>query len=181
MDEGLLLKVKSHDVDAYNNLYNLYSKKVYKTALMIINDTDAAEDILQDVFIQIYLKIFTLKSFEAFEFWLYRITVNCCMKYFKRIKRFGIMVDESGYYKEQEEDISFLPEERVIWRELSERVWAEIAALPPHHRIPIILHYYNEMNIKEIAAVMNCSEGTVKSRLYYSKKYLKKCLEKTDK
>lgn len=178
MEEGLLLKIKDRDTDAYAQLYNAYNRKIYKTALMIVNDADTAEDILQEVFMQIFLKIHTLQDTEAFELWLYRITVNCCMKHFGKIKRFGRSVEQEKFSKEAEVDIDYLPEENYIKRELSEKVWDVISSLSQHHRITVILYYYNEFSIKEIADLLKCSEGTVKSRLHYSKLYLKEKLEK---
>jgi RNA polymerase sigma factor, sigma-70 family len=176
MNEAIILEAKSQNIEALKKLYNLYKPKVYKTAYMILNDSSTAEDILQEVFIQIYSKINKLDNVEAFERWIYRITVNCCMKYFKKNKRFGSLITESNF--KEEEDLTDLPEEQLINKEFVQEVWNIICSLPEPQRVPIVLFYYNEISIKEIASIMKCSEGTVKSRLHYGKKYIKENLEK---
>jgi RNA polymerase sigma factor (sigma-70 family) len=76
-------------------------------------------------------------------------------------------------YTDIEDDEINAPENMMVQQEFCTEVMAVIYELPEYQRISLILFYYNEMSIKEIANIMNCSEGTVKSRLFHGKKYLK--------
>lgn len=177
MYDQMVIQLNEYNKDNFKQLYDKYKLKIYKTIYLITNDSSTAEDILQEVFIQVYLKINSLKNASAFEHWLYKITINCCMKNFKKNKRFGIIEDDSKFYNKSEDNITYLPEENLMKKEVSKEIWKLISLLPKYHRIPIILYYYNELSIKEISTIMKCSEGTVKSRLYYCKNYLKNALK----
>jgi len=77
VDSLLIEQVIDGDEAAFKKLYDMYKEKVYRIAWMLTNNESAAQDIIQEVFIQVYLKIPKLKYIEAFESWLYKITVNC--------------------------------------------------------------------------------------------------------
>jgi RNA polymerase sigma-70 factor (ECF subfamily) len=79
IDEALINGIRKNEETAFIKLYELYAKKIYKTAYMMTNDKGAAQDIVQEVFIKIFIRIDDLKNNFAFNSWLYRITVNCCL------------------------------------------------------------------------------------------------------
>jgi RNA polymerase sigma factor (sigma-70 family) len=180
INEQLIQRIKNKDREAFKQLFDMYREKVYRMSYSILKEKNASEDVLQEVFIQIYLKIRDLKHIGAFEVWLYRITMNCCKKLInKESKLRAISVNESydGYTDIEDDEIN-APENIMVQQELYTEVMAVIYELPEYQRISLILFYYNEMSIKEIANIMNCSEGTVKSRLFHGKKYLKHKIDK---
>jgi len=177
----LIERVIDGDEAAFKELYDIYKEKVYRTAWMLTNNTNAAQDIIQEVFIQVYLKINRLKYLEAFESWLYKITVNCSLKHMKKYKTGTIIFDEDILNHTEETNTSFLPESNVLEIELTKELLNLVYSLPNEKKATIILYYYNNMSIKKIAEIMNCSEGTVKSRLFNSKKILEEKINKSKK
>lgn len=174
--ETLIEGMADGDDGAFERIYNMYMNKVYNTAKMITEDEKAAEDILQEVFIIIYKKVYKLKHAEAFESWLYRITINCCNNYFKKRKRTVVTADDKladiiGT------DTSRAPVEELINEEANDEIFKAVNTLPKRFRECVILYYYSEMSIAQIAEVLECSDGTVKSNLFKARKALKKKLE----
>jgi len=180
LDINTIEKIKNGDKQAFKELYGEYKEKVYKTTCMMLNDTSAAEDMVQEIFINIYLKIHKLNNNEAFNSWIYKITVNYCMRYLKKNSKLKYTVDEEAVNYIIENNHSLIPEEGLLVREFNREVMKLIYELSDSQRICIILFYYNQMSIKEIAAVMESSENTTKSRLFKAKKYLKRKLEMSE-
>lgn len=173
MDIQLIEKALNKDKVAFKSLYEVYNSRVYRTAYIILDNTSMAEDILQEVFMNLYLKGTKLKHYEAFESWLYKMTVNSCMNYIKKSKKVSFIGDDEVLDAIDKIDFESTPEDMFIREELTSEIMKYIYELPANHRTTVILFYYNELPIKEIASIMDCSEGTVKSRLFYSKKFLK--------
>jgi RNA polymerase sigma factor (sigma-70 family) len=180
ISEQLILRIKNKDRDAFKQLFDMYKEKVYRMSFTVLKNKTASEDVLQEVFIQVYLKIRDLKYIGAFEVWLYRITMNCCRKFINKENKLRIINVNENYdgYTEMEDDEINTPENIMVQQELCTEVMKVIYELPEYQRISVVLFYYNEMSIKEIANIMNCSEGTVKSRLYHGKKYLRNKVDK---
>jgi len=180
-NEDLLNKVKQKDRAAFNELFTLYKSKVFKTAYFILQDKVLTEDVVQEVFLQIYFKIDSLRQVETFDIWIYKITVNFCRRLLNKRSKLSIVPleeYEDNLEANGQEDLS-LPEDILLNKELCSDIMNEIYKLPEYQRIPIILYYYNNLSIKDISEVMNCSEGTVKSRLFHGKKLLKHKLEES--
>jgi len=177
MESTTIEQIKNGDKEAFKELYGEYKEKVYKTVCMMLNDASVAEDIVQEIFINIYLQIYKLNYYEALNSWIYKITVNSCMRYLKKNSKYRFEDDENAINYIIENNPSVLPEERLMIRELNKEVMKVIYELSDSQKICIILFYYNRMSIKEIAAVMECSENTIKSRLFKGKKYLENKLK----
>ncbi|MDP4090262.1 MAG: RNA polymerase sigma factor [Bacillota bacterium] len=173
--EALIERMSDGYEDAFERIYSMYMNKVYNTARMMTEDEKAAEDILQEVFIIIYKKIYKLKHAEAFESWLYRITVNCCNNYFKKRKS-TVVTEDDKLADVIGADTGQTPGEELISRETNDEIYKAVNTLPGKYRECIILYYYSEMSIAQIADVLDCSAGTVKSNLFKAKKALKKKL-----
>lgn len=171
-DSDLIDRIIKGNQTAFKELYDIYKNRVYKTAWVMISDTSAAEDILQEVFITVYSKIYKLKCAEAFESWLYKITVNCCNQYLRKHK--SDLVSEDEVFEQIPEDAVNYPENKAIEKENGVEIINFIYELPLKQRNCIILFYYNHLSIKEIADILECTEGTVKSNLFKGKKALEK-------
>ncbi|MGH4118999.1 RNA polymerase sigma factor [Clostridium sp.] len=175
ISEQLMQRIKTKDREAFKELFDTYREKVYRMSYIILKDKTASEDVLQEVFIQVYLKIRDLKHTGAFEVWLYRITMNCCRKFIKKENKINTINVNENYdtYTDIQDNEINTPENIIVNQELCKEVMNVLYELPEHQRISLTLFYYNELSIKEIANVMKCAEGTVKSRLFHGKKYLK--------
>lgn len=170
-------RAKYGEKDAFILIFSTYSQKVFNTAYFILKDKQYAEDVVQETFLQVYLKINKLKAVGAFEIWLYKIAVNHCMTLLKKLKRKEtVELDEKTY--RIEDDTSDAPEDIVVQMEIEDKLMKLIYSLDYKHRIVLTLFYFNNMNIKDIAIILKCSEGTVKSRLSRGKKYLKAMLDR---
>jgi RNA polymerase sigma factor, sigma-70 family len=173
--EILIQGITHGDEESFKRLYDLYKNKVYNTAKRLINDDKTAEDIVQEVFVIIYTKIYKLKHAEAFEVWLYRIVINCCKNSYKKNK--NLLITEDDAIENAAGACSGdTPSELIAIKERNEELIKCINKLSEKLKTCIILYYFNEMTIREIAETLECSEGTVKSRLYKGKKALEKNL-----
>lgn len=172
IDKYLIDKILNGDEKAFKLLYDTYKKRVYKTIILFFRNHQYAEDITQEVFIQIYQKLNQLKSPEAFESWMNKIIFNLCMKQVLKDKKFEVIYyDDLSNIKDVEE---MNPENYSINEEFCSEIISLIHELPIYHRIPIILYYYYDLSIQEISKIMKCSQGTIKSRLFNGKNVLKK-------
>lgn len=181
IDEALINGIRKNEETAFIKLYELYAEKIYKTAYMMTNDKGVAQDIVQEVFIKIFIRINDLKNNFAFNSWLYRITVNCCLSCMQESSKYNLLFNDEEIDNLMEEKIYLIPEENLLETELHHELMKDIYELPKLQRVTIMLYFNNEMSIKEIAGVMECSEGTVKSRLFHGKKNLKRLLEHKNK
>ena len=163
------------DRDAFRVLYQTYKDKVYSIALYFYHgDAGAASDTTQQVFLKLIRGIEQFRGDSGFSTWLYRLVVNACMDGARRAKpreRDGgpeavARLAEPGT---QEEDV-----ER---RQVERSVQAALSSLPVKFRLPILLRYFEELSYTEMAAAMNCSMGTVASRLNRGHKMLARKLE----
>ena len=163
------------DRDAFRALYEAYKDKVYSIALYFFHgDEAAASDMTQQVFLKLIQGIAQFRGDAGFSTWLYRLVVNACMDGARRAKPRELAanpdaVDELAVPDSQEQDFA---------REQTARsVRAALSALPVKFRLPILLRYFEDLSYCEMAAAMNCSMGTVASRLNRGHKMLARKLE----
>lgn len=175
----LVVKIQNGDDKAFENLYNFTYQAAYYTAVKILKDEDSAEDVLQESYIKILGKIKTIEKPESFMSWFNMIVANESKNFLRKTRPDFFAVfenDEGEEYSAAEliEDDSeeFKPGAEFEKDELQKTVMSFIDSLSDEKRSVIILSYYNDMPIKEIAASLNISEGTVKSRLFNAKKEL---------
>jgi RNA polymerase sigma-70 factor (ECF subfamily) len=177
VDCNVINKAKAGDRTAFILIYNIYRQKVYSTAFFILKDHQHAEDVVQETFLQVHLKIHKLKVLEAFEAWLYKITTNCCLKLLRKAKNIEVVELDENSFQLQGSELE-VPDNIIIQMEMEAVVMKGIYSLDIKHRVVLTLFYFNNMSISEIADIIDCSEGTVKSRLFYGKKILKALLDK---
>jgi RNA polymerase sigma-70 factor (ECF subfamily) len=149
---------------------------VYRTALAITRDREAAEDILQDCFLKVYVHIDRLDGSLPLSPWLHRVAVNLSYNWVDRRRR---------WLKPLEDVIDCLvaspcslPEFALERGELQHVVQKAIASLSFEHRAVIVLFYLNGFSLNEIAYILDCPVGTVKSRLHYARRNLRRKLER---
>ncbi|HEY7336406.1 MAG TPA: sigma-70 family RNA polymerase sigma factor [Bryobacteraceae bacterium] len=163
------------DRDAFRALYDAYKDKVYSIALYFFHgDESAASDTTQQVFLKLLTGIAQFRSDAEFSTWLYRLVVNACLDGARRAKprKFAaqaVRPDEIAGPQSLERDFA---------REQTARsVRAALSALPVKFRLPLLLRYFEDLSYSEMAAAMNCSMGTVASRLNRGHKMLAQKLE----
>jgi RNA polymerase sigma-70 factor, ECF subfamily len=180
IDAAIVKKAQNNDKQAFRFIFSSYRQKVYRTAYLILKDYQSAEDVVQETFLQVYLKLSKLSDPQAFERWLYRIAVNLCFDLMrKRGKTEIVPIDENTDKEIGVSSYNFNgPEDAAIKKDIQEKILESINSLTPKHSTVLILFYYNDFSIKEIAEIISSSEGTVKSRLHHGRKLLEEILNK---
>ncbi len=169
---------KTGDQQAIAQLYEQTSCRAYYLAKQLVKDEDQAQDIVQDAYVKVFTNLLLLEQVENFQGWLNTIVVNRGKDYLKKKKPmlFSQMVSEEDEGSEldfEDEGGYFSPDQKVDYAETKRLIQGMIDRLPQEQRMAIVLFYLEEMPVKQIARVMECSEGTVKSRLNYGRKAIK--------
>lgn len=169
---------KKGDQQAIAQLYEQTSRRAYYLAKQLVKDEDQAQDIVQDAYVKVFTNLPLLEQVENFQGWLNTIVVNRSKDYLKKKKPmlFSQMVSEEDEGSEldfEDEGGYFSPDQKVDYAETKRLIQGMIDRLPQEQRMAIVLFYLEEMPVKQIARVMECSEGTVKSRLNYGRKAIK--------
>ncbi|HAT4365327.1 TPA: sigma-70 family RNA polymerase sigma factor [Clostridium perfringens] len=177
-ESEIILQIKEKNFENFKIIYNKYYKKVFFLALKMIGDEKLAEDITQEVFIDIIPSIKNLNNIEIFSAWISKITINKVNT--KRKKLFLYKKNIVTCQIESFENIvneNFIPEEFILKEEMNKEILEQINKLSPNKRKVLLLFYFKEMSLKEISQIENIPVGTVKSRLYSAKKLLKNLIK----
>jgi RNA polymerase sigma-70 factor (ECF subfamily) len=153
------------DREAFRALYEAYKDRVYSIAFHFFQaDRDAAGEVTQQVFLKLMRDIGHFRGDAAFSTWLYRLVVNACVDRARRRS-----VDVVGTDPATLDSIAAPPatshEDTFARREVATSVQRAIAALPPKLRVAILLRYFDDLSYSDMASALNCSIGTVASRL----------------
>ena len=170
------------DETALAPLVEKYKRMVYRLAMQITKNHADADDVMQETFIKVYRSIRTFRRDAAFETWLYRIAVNEALNFVRRRERrreSAFEAAESEYeattrYQAQTASDPHVHAEKA---ELRHHVTKAVNSLSLKHRTVVILHEFEGLTHAEIASILNCSEGTVRSRLHYARKKLRTLLK----
>lgn len=177
---SLVSAVQEKKDGAATELYDAFHNDLYYYILKTVKDPELAADLTQDSFIEILQTIDTLREPVAFITWSRQIAYHKCTAYFR--KHHDLIVDENEdgltvFDTLEEENEEFIPDEALDKSELKKAIHTIINELPNEQRSAILLRYFDEMSVKEIADVQGVSEGTVKSRLNYGRKSIKQAVE----
>jgi RNA polymerase sigma-70 factor (ECF subfamily) len=173
-DDELIPRVRRGDLAAFEALYDKYKGQVYRTALAITRDQGAAEDILQECFVRIYAHIDKIDVSRPLSPWIHRIAVNLSYNWVTKRRRW---FPSLGEVVEQFVGDHHSSPEHILEREELQRIVQEaIHSLSFAQRVVIVLFYLNGFSLEEIAYILDCPVGTVKSRLYYGRQNLRRKL-----
>ena len=168
----VLQRAKEGDRKAFEEIYQLYHRRIYNAVYGMLSDADDAQDVTQDVFIRLHDALPTLRADEAFSTYLYRIALNLCRDRARRKKRVRFQsmdtprADSEGDVEPMEfPDLGKLPEELLTGDELQLRVREAVQTLSEDHKSVIMMHHFQGMEVNDIAAILDVPSGTVKSRL----------------
>lgn len=174
-DGQLISRLQGGDLDALGILYERYKTRVYRTALAITRESSAAEDLLQDTFLRLHKYAHHIDNSLPLEPWLYRVTVNLAYTRETRRKRWQTPLD--GVIDKLTSPARHNPEWQAEMNELQTKILSAIASLNFNQRTVVVLYYLNSLSLKEIAFILDCPVGTVKSRLHYGRENLFQKLE----
>lgn len=182
MDDNLLIKkVKSGDKEAFYNIVKKYEKKAYNISYRLLRNPEDAKDVSQESFIKVYKSIGSFKEESSFSTWFYTIVNNTAKDYIR--KKYKIR--EISIYKESKneedyvieiEDTENSPEKILDNTFIRDNISEAIKKLSFEHRQVIVYREIQELSYDEISEILNCSIGTVKSRLNRARKNLRDIL-----
>lgn len=184
-DKELIAAYKLGDRSIFQYLVLKYESRVFNHCMRIVENREESADLTQEVFLKVFRNIDKYEHTYAFYTWLYRITVNCCIDFLRekkrRIAKYSLTPihadDGAGDMREAEiPDERFIPEQRVLNMELHETLNKALASLPENLRSIIVLKEIEGLSYAEIAELVKCSLGTVKSRMHRARMQLKEYL-----
>lgn len=173
-------RLQNGDMQAFNSLYAATNDSGYFTALKILKDPDEAQDVLQESYIAVLEKIGDLQSPETFVSWFHQIVANRAKNALvkKKPALFQTQEQEQAYTDfVPDEDEAFQPQASVDQADLRDQVMQIVDGLSDDKRACVLLFYYNELSIADIAATMEVPENTVKTRLFQARKDIRKGVE----
>jgi RNA polymerase sigma-70 factor (ECF subfamily) len=174
-DDALIMLFQSGEQEVFRYLVERYREKIRNIIFSIFNDADQVDDISQEVFIKVYHALPNFRFESSFYTWIYRITVNKCRDELrkKKVKRFFSF---HSFEKTTNTKIENLATTTFDDENLKGVIEESLKKLPEKFRVPIILKDIDGMSYDEIAEVLECEVGTVKSRLSRGRTMLKEIL-----
>lgn len=176
-EEILVEQLKEGSREAFDALYEKYRNLALHTAYLIIGNLQDSEDIVQDTFIKVYLHSRELKNNSGFKAWMMQILVRSACRAGKKKRR---EFPDEETVKRMDDRTAASSLDQIIRSEETKRLRAALKALSVKHRTVVILYYYNELGVREIAKTLGIMEGTVKSRLHTARKAMRKALEEQE-
>ncbi|MDO8506802.1 MAG: sigma-70 family RNA polymerase sigma factor [Candidatus Limnocylindria bacterium] len=170
-DRELVYAARDGDMQAFDALFYRYKDGIFRLGLAITKDPSAAEEIVVDTFARAHRALARLEPETSLRPWLYRVAIN--LSYNRRPRKGLVLSTIEDVTEEVMESFDRSPSRLAELAELRSVVLAAVDTLGPKHKIVVVLHYLNGLNLAEIAQVVDCPVGTVKSRLHYALRRLR--------
>jgi len=174
----LVRRSQQGDMAAYDELVRRYQERIYATIYHMTSNHEDANDLGQETFIKAFQALKTFKGGSSFYTWVYRIAVNKTINFLKQRKnRLHMSLNDLDFNAEHDPDLVSLVSEKTPRREanlaeLQEKLNAAMQKLSEPHRLVVTLHDVQGLPHDEIAEIMGCNIGTVRSRLFYARQQL---------
>lgn len=185
--KSLVERARENDATVWEVIYNQTYAKAYSVAIQIVKNQEDALDILQEAYISAFRNIESLKDENKIGAWMNQIVANRCKDWLRKNNPvvFSDMGNEDTDLEFEDsienERSEFMPEESVDYSATKEIMQGILDQLSDDQRLCVLMYYYDEMSVGEIADTLECSTGTIKSRLNYARKYIKKEVEELEK
>lgn len=177
-ERALVARAQAGDLEAYDTLVRRHQERLYATLYHMTANHEDAADLTQETFVKAFRALRTFKGDSGFFTWLYRIAVNKTINFLKQRRHRGqVSLNDLDFNAENDPDLLALisdrtPRREVSLRELQERLNMALQRLSEEHRMVVTLHDIQGLRHEEIAAMMKCNVGTVRSRLFYARQQL---------
>lgn len=179
MDTQVILRCQAGDRQAFEELFNAYRDDVFRFAYLVVRDLSLAQDVTQESFLKVFRCIDKFQFRSSFKSWLYRVVVNEAITLMRRRRlKEDLDPEPEGSRSDDAPVRDWQPEEAVLDLEMKWALRDAIHQLDPVHRSVVILKYYNDFSDSEIAHVLKCPAGTVKSRLHRARELLRQGMVK---
>lgn len=183
----VVTRAQSGDSAAFGDLFDAFQNEVYRIALRETKKADIAADVVQETFIEVIQTIGKLEEPAAFASWLKTIAYHQCSRYYKKKEnKHERLIEENEdaptvFERMEEENEAFIPDKALDNKELQKIIRDIIDNLPDAQRAAVMMKYFEDMSVKEIAQIQGVSENTVLSRLYYARNAIKAAVEEYEK
>lgn len=165
-DLDLVQQIRAGDESVFYQLVERYQTGIYNLAFRMLDDSFAAEDAAQEVFIKAYSRLSSFDSQYSFKSWLYAIASNHCVDIIRKRRFLFLSLDEPLSAEPAISDPALHPEEQVLRNEQSQQIQKLLHTLPENDRVMIVLLYWLDCSYDEIAKITQTSISAVKSRLH---------------
>ncbi len=174
-DEKLVRLSQRGNMEAFEELVARHRDKLYARAFSMMRNEDEATDLSQEAWVKGWQRLKQFQGDSSFVTWMTRIVINLCLDQLRKQKRqraesIELMEEESGGVERQMPVVTVNPTEGLERSELRQRIDKALGLLSYEHRTVLILHEFEDLEYKEIAKRMECSIGTVMSRLFYARR-----------
>ena len=170
--ENIVIRCKSGQREAFEQLFELYQPRL-KYYVRRLDSSGQTDDILQNIWVKVFRKIRKLRDNKSFPIWLYRIARNEVFSRFRQNKIFVELPEEIEHIEFKDDNDEFSAED-------AQRLHKALNEIQPHHREILTLSFMEQMPYQQIAKVIECNIGTVRSRIFYAKQSLRKEMESND-
>lgn len=177
-DTELVRRAQGGDLEAFDTLVRRYQERIYSVVYHMTAHHEDAADLAQEAFVRAYRALPGFKQDASFFTWLYRIAVNLTLNFLKQRRHRGQMsLDDLDLQAENDPDLVALvsdktPRRDVALQELQQRLNVALQKLSEPHRMVVTLHDIQGLRHEQIAEIMKCNVGTVRSRLHYARQQL---------
>lgn len=174
----LIERARTGDLAAYDELVQRHQERIYGTIYHMTSNHEDANDLAQETFIKAFQALKSFKGGSSFYTWVYRIAVNKTLNFLKQRKnRQGMSLNDLDFNAEHDPDLVALishqtPRRDAALAELQKKLNEAMAKLSDDHRLAVTLHDVQGVAHEEIAQIMGCNVGTVRSRLFYARQQL---------
>ena len=181
-ESALVRRARRGDLQAYDGLVKRYQERIYATIYHMTSNHEDANDLAQESFIKAFQALKTFKGGSTFYTWLYRIAVNKTINFLKQRKnRTHMSLNDIDFNAEHDPDLMALISDNTPRRvagltELKKKLNEALLKLSEPHRLVVVLHDVQGQSHEEIAEVMDCNIGTVRSRLFYARQQMQSYL-----
>lgn len=180
-DTALVQRAQANDRAAFNEIVLRYKSKVYNYICRMVHSPLDAEDLTQETFVRAYLSIRSFQSRASLNTWLFRIATNLCIDHSRKFKRADALTvslsqedsDEGMESQRDIPDLAFDPQRLLLNKELGKRLDVALSSLPEKMRTVVLLYDIEGLSYEEIAGVLGCPLGTIKSRLFHARSALR--------
>jgi RNA polymerase sigma-70 factor (ECF subfamily) len=176
-DATLVRAAQKGDMSAFEELIARHRDKIYARAFSMMRNEQDAIDLSQEAWVKGWQRLKQFQGDSSVSTWMTRIVINLCLDQLRKqgrrkMESIEMMDEESGGVERQMPVVTVNPTERLERGELRQRIDQGMAQLSHEHRTVLVLHEFEEMDYKAIAKAMECSIGTVMSRLFYARRKL---------
>ena len=177
-ESELVRRARKGDLEAYDDLVKRYQERIYATIYHMTSNHEDANDLAQESFIKAFQALKSFKGGSTFYTWIYRIAVNKTINFLKQRKnRTHMSLNDIDFNAEHDTDLIALisdntPRRAAGLTELQKKLNEALLKLSEPHRLVVVLHDVQGQSHEEIAEVMNCNIGTVRSRLFYARQQM---------